>query len=263
MNSFVKPKEYSDLKELSKQRESKKGSCVIHGEYESFHMFGTLYSNCPVCIKIHEKELLAKNKKLEKEAYDLRISNKIKSANIPERFKNCSLENYKTDNPGQKAALKTTIIYYENFKNIQKTGSSLFYCGSYGTGKTHLALAILLKLIKKEICTGIYSTTMRMIRDIRSSYSNQNLNEQDIIDNYVKTGLLVLDEVGVQMGTEAEKLLIYEVVNGRYENYKPTILISNLSFIEMTEYLGARSIDRLKNKDGSMVIMDWESWRAK
>ena len=84
-----------------------------------------------------------------------------------------------------------------------------------------------------------------------------------MIDKYINKKLLILDEVGVQMGTEAEKLLIYEVINGRYENYRPTILISNLSFKEMENYIGARSIDRLKSKDGAMVVMDWESYRNK
>lgn len=263
MSRFDELDSVINLKKLAQRKTSKKALCDIHGEYESVHLFGDIWNNCPVCIEISEKEQEAKQKEIEKEEYYIRMERAFERSNIPKRFKDCTFDNYKTDNQGQINALKITIDYYDNFKDIQKTGSSLFYCGSYGTGKTHLAIAILVQLIKDETCRGIYSTTMRMIRDIRSSYGNNDLSEQDIIDKYVNTGLLVLDEVGVQMGTEAEKLLIYEVVNGRYENYKPTILISNLSFNEMTEYLGARSIDRLKSKSGSMIVMDWESWRAK
>ena len=243
-----------------------KKECEKHGEYESekFNLFGKdAWSECPECMNEFNKERESEIEK--KEALDRqdRIIRQIDYARIPERFKSCTFNNYKVENPGQQKAYTISRKYYENYKEVQKTGSSLFYCGNYGTGKTHLAIAILMGLIIEGTSTGIYTTTMRMIRDIRSSYNNNKRSEQDIIDDYTRTPLLVLDEVGVQFGTDAEKILIYEVVNGRYENYRPTILISNLSFTEMTEYLGARSIDRLKSKSGSMVVMDWESWRNK
>ena len=263
MSNYDELESVINLKKLAEAKETKKMICEDHGEYEANYMFRDVWTMCPECMDIRDAEIEKNEREMEEERSFIRIKKSFDYANIPERFKNCTFDNYKTDNQGQEKALAISHDYYNNFEEIQKTGSSLFYCGSYGTGKTHLAIAILIKLIKNETCSGKYSTTMRMIRDIRSSYGNNDFNEQDIIDRYVNTGLLVLDEVGVQMGTEAEKLLIYEVVNGRYENYKPTILISNLSFNEMTEYLGARSIDRLKSKSGSMIVMDWESWRAK
>jgi DNA replication protein DnaC len=235
--------------------------CQKHGEYESvFH--GKLENrNCFEC----EKEIEVRKEHLWNEAKELakkqRIGGAIEDSGIPPRFITCSLNNYKANTPDQKKALKESIDFVSNIDQIQKTGSAMFYCGSYGTGKTHLAIAIILELIKTEKINGRYTTTMRMIRDIRSSYSNRDLSEQGLIDKYVSVPLLVIDEVGVQMGTDAEKLLIYEVVNGRYENFRPTILISNLSFTDMTKYLGARSIDRLKSKQGSMIVMSWESWR--
>jgi len=236
--------------------------CKVHGEFESVEglLFGKLaWSRCPECVEEFEDKYEAEEITPEKEI----LNSTLRSAKIPERFKLCTLANYKAENEGQKKALEISKKYYNNFENIKESGSSLFYCGSYGTGKTHLAIAILADLIHTGKVSGMYTTTMRMLRDIRRSYSDKNLSEQDIIDKYVRCDLLVLDEIGVQMGTEAEKLLIYEVINGRYENYRPTILISNLSYEEMKQYMGARSIDRLKSKDGFMIVMDWESYRNK
>lgn len=227
--------------------------CQKHGEYEDGY--------CPECsreIELRKNDLLKKAKEIERKK---RIGKAIKNSGISPRFITCSLDNYIVNSEAQKKALDESRNFVTNIDQLQKTGSAMFYCGSYGTGKTHLAIAILLELIKSEKLTGMYTTTMRMIRDIRSSYRDRELSEQDQIDKYVNLPLLIIDEVGVQMGTDAEKLLIYEVVNGRYENFRPTILISNLSFKDMTKYLGARSIDRLKSKQGSMVVMSWESWR--
>lgn len=237
-------------------------NCAIHGSYESIKgpLFGEMvWSKCPECVDSFEEKLHDTEITPEEEI----IQATLHAAKIPERFRNCSLMNYKTENEGQKQALEISKLYYKNFHKIKETGSSLFYCGNYGTGKTHLAIAILSDLIHTGKVAGLYITTMRMIRDIRSSYQDKTISEQTIIDKYVKTDLLVLDEVGVQMGTEAEKLLIYEVINGRYENYRPTILISNLTYKEMKEYIGARSVDRLKNRDGHIIVMDWESWRSR
>jgi len=251
-------------RECSNDIEIKTEKCIDHGEYESKNIFGDYWSKCPECsdIKIKKRDR-EEIEKIQKEEKLKTINNILNNSLVPERFKECTLENYKTENQGQKEALKLTKDYFNNFKKINKTGSSMFYCGTYGTGKTHLAISVLLKLIKSGRIRGIYITTMRMLRDIRRSYSNHDLSEQVLIDKYIEIPLLVLDEVGVQMGTDAEKLLIYEVVNGRYENYRPTILISNLSFKDMKTYLGERSIDRLKSKHGSMIIMDWESYRSK
>lgn len=241
-------------------------NCDIHGEYNSLQsvILGTVvWTTCPKCIEEHETRQTELIELKESEDRKRDIEDALYKAGIPERFKKCTLENYTTDLSGQNKALRVSMDYLTQFNEILKTGSSLFFCGTFGTGKTHLAVAILTQLIELRKTTGKYSTTMKMIRDIRSSYRGGKYSEQQIIDKYVKYPLLVLDEVGVQLGTDNEKLLLFEVINGRYENYNPTILISNLSILEMTGYLGERVIDRLKSKAGFLVIMDWESYRNK
>jgi len=241
-------------------------NCDKHGEYKSETiLFGKSEINmgCPECEAEQEQFLIDEELKEKNKRESIRIIAYQDYAGIPERFKKCTLENYIIENKGQENALKESRKYLDNYEIEKTTGAAMFYCGSFGTGKTHLSIAILNNLIVNKKIRGIYSTTMKMIRDIRSSYTNNNLSEQKLIDKYVNIELLILDEVGVQMGTDAEKLLIYEVINGRYENYKPTIILSNLSFDGITKYLGARSIDRLKGKNRSMIIMDWESHRSK
>ena len=237
--------------------------CETHGEYdgEEKEVFGRKFkTHCPDC----EDEIQAEELRKEQEMDKNRIRETLYDADIPERFKKCSFDNYHLDNNYQKKAFNQVQNYLKLLESSKKIGSSLFLCGSYGTGKTHLAIASLNHLIKSGIMSGKYTTTMRMLRDIRSSYNrNCLLTEDQIIDKYIHCGLLVLDEVGVQYGSDAEKLLIYEVINGRYEHFKPSIIISNLPYVELKNYLGERSIDRLKDKNGDMAIFQWESYRNK
>ena len=50
--------------------------------------------------------------------------------------------------------------------------------------------------------------------------------------------LLILDEVGVQFGSEFEKQLLFDVLNERYEKLKPSILLSNIPREQLADYLG-------------------------
>ncbi len=75
--------------------------------------------------------------------------------------------------------------------------------------------------------------------------------------------LLILDEVGVQFGSDTEKLILFDVLNERYERRRPTILMTNLTLEEVADFLGDRIIDRLREDGGEFIPFDWESHRGK
>lgn len=79
----------------------------------------------------------------------------------------------------------------------------------------------------------------------------------------VEPDLLILDEVGVQHGSDTEKLILFEIINGRYEAARPTIVISNLDAAGLEQFLGERAFDRLREGGGRLVVFDWESHRGK
>ena len=78
---------------------------------------------------------------------------------------------------------------------------------------------------------------------------------------YTGVDLLIVDEVGVKAGTENEKQIIFNVLNERYNNVLPTVLISNLRENEVKTYLGERVWDRLKEGGGNVLILNGESQR--
>ena len=74
--------------------------------------------------------------------------------------------------------------------------------------------------------------------------------------------LLILDEVGVQFGSDFEKQILFDVLNERYEKLKPSILLSNIPGDQLADYLGERVTDRLRENGGKMIGFDWDSyWR--
>jgi hypothetical protein len=80
---------------------------------------------------------------------------------------------------------------------------------------------------------------------------------------FVEPDLLVLDEIGVQYGTETEQKILFRIIDLRYEEMKPTILISNLAIPAFTEFVGERVVDRMRENGGMLFAFDWESYRSK
>jgi DNA replication protein DnaC len=187
-------------------------------------------------------------------------------AAIPPRFVNRSLRNYTADTDGQKRALSVCQRYAATFTKdggAKENGTCLILAGNPGTGKTHLAAGVANYLLENG-STAVYSTAMTAIRAIRETWQNKTgKTESQVIQDFVKPDLLILDEIGVQHGTEAEKLHLFDLINARYEAVKPTLIISNLELDAVEQFIGERAFDRLREGGGKAVSFDWGSSRKR
>jgi DNA replication protein DnaC len=152
--------------------------------------------------------------------------------------------------------------YVEEFADHLAAGRCLVFCGSPGTGKTHLACAIAKSVAQSGRSTR-YFTVQELIRSIRATWQPGSRESEDtVLRRLQKLDFLVLDEVGVQFGTEAERTQLTEVMDMRYRAMKPTLVVSNCTRSELKKYLGERIADRLQENDGKVVIFDWPSRRG-
>lgn len=83
-----------------------------------------------------------------------------------------------------------------------------------------------------------------------------------MLNQFRNTDLLVLDELGVQFKTEGEQLHLFDIINGRYLDVKPTVLITNLQPSDLRGLLGDRSFDRLLENGGRMFRFEGPSRRG-
>ena len=82
-----------------------------------------------------------------------------------------------------------------------------------------------------------------------------------VVRDLVEPRLLVIDEVGVHHGSNDERTVIYRIINGRWDNERPTILAGNLNREEMSLYMGEHILDRVLAGKGPFMVFDWESRR--
>lgn len=238
--------------------------CAIHGDFQAkaiSTMGHTFYSRCPGCAKSVE-DMKEKNEAARK-SNELKNNIERAKANskIPKRFEACSFDNFRITNEGQEKALTVAKAYASDWDKAKDDGRCLIFSGKAGTGKTHLACAIANDLIEKGTQAKFF-TVNGLLRRIKESFSKDSKEtESEIIDNFAHVELLILDEAGMDYGTDFNKTLMFEVLNRRYENMNPTIVITNLDIGSLKEYFGERILDRMREGGGKMVTFNWESQR--
>lgn len=233
--------------------------CQKHGEFSRGDLLkaDTPRDECPECYKLRVQEQRRKGRIEQATAFFKNASG------VPPRFQGASFESYQPGNPQAQKMLDMLREYAARFEQHRALGLSLILCGKTGTGKTHLACSVLRALAFEHGICGKYCTAYRAVQEIRASYKSSEVTELQILKEFIRPELLVLDEIGVQYGTDSEQLLLFSLLNGRYEELKPTIVISNLSLDEVTHYLGDRVYDRLRENGGGVLAFDWGSWRQK
>jgi DNA replication protein DnaC len=252
------------LDELLAELPTRIETCDKHGEFQSRNFIGRVWSRCPECAK--EQAILEKAEKEAKERADRRQRWEIKigAAGIPERFQTRTLDIFEATTPAQKHALEFAREYAANFSDAIKTGRCALFVGKPGTGKTHLAVGIGLRIMGAENRTVLFTTVMRAIRRVKDSWAKESQEtETQAIAALTYPDLLILDEVGVQFGSDFERNIMFDVLNERYEKRRPTILLSNLNKDELIGFLGERVFDRMREDGGKFVAFDWESYRSK
>ena len=246
-------------------KEPERSICDKHGEFE--FLYTTMFNkkiwvrdSCGECISENESKRL-KEENEKKLADSIERGKRIKealrvNAGISKRNLYKTFDDYHCENQGQTKAKADCVRYFKNFPSDQ----SMIMVGGVGTGKTLLACAGIESIIDNNRCEII--KTIDAVRELKSTWSkDSNTTEEKLIKYYIELDLLILDEVGSQFGSDTEKLFIFDIIDGRYQDMKPTILISNLDIDGIKEVIGERCVDRLREGGGMMVAFDWESSR--
>lgn len=196
------------------------------------------------------------------------IKQDIQESGIPDRYINYNFKDYKLE-PHEKTN------YCKRVKNAcvqfaEGEYSSLILAGKNGTGKTMLACCMLRHAIinqaRREYVYGlknnIYTEAIKLVRFIKSSWKHPDdtFTEQEAIDKFTKPELLVIDEIGMQYGSQTESQFITEIINDRYNRQKRTIIAGNVTVGEIEELLGSRIVDRFR-QNGKVLVFDWDSYR--
>jgi DNA replication protein DnaC len=240
------------------------GLCPAHPEEHAGSNDGG--STLAVCLLCSDEKQRAENRALQEAQSEARkvreIESRVEACRIPYRFSGKSFSDYSADSLSQRTNMEKCQQYASDFADHYEYGRCLILSGTVGTGKTHLAIAILRDAVEKQGFTGKYWTVNGLLQTIRSTYDKQSdFSEAEVMNSITCTDLLVLDEVGATKQSEFEMATLFNIINSRYEQQIPTIVISNLGPKQIGEALGERCFDRLREGGGECLVFQGESNR--
>ena len=145
--------------------------------------------------------------------------------------------------------------------------------GRPGTGKTLLACNIVREL---NIIDALYTRQGELTVALRATYGRKDVflhrprdeGDEDSpptpLEIVQRVRFVILDELGCNPLANDERLLLDELIKHRYDERKPTILISNLPLDQLKEFLGDALTDRIKHATGNgkfILQFSGESYR--
>lgn len=224
-----------------------KKECEQHGAYNyrfsnGDYLQDRFQEDCPKCVRA--KQVAA------------RLGGRD---GVSRRFQTCSFEGFKVSNKQQSDIKGALQDFSKHFDKHLEMGTPVLLLGGVGTGKTHLACSIANEIAKRGH-DSIFRSVSQLVRSVRDTWRISGAESKQL-EIYHTVDLLIIDEVGVQAGSENERNILFDIINGRYEEMKPTIMISNLTMEKFTEAVGQRIASRIQH-NGLLLPFTWSDYRA-
>lgn len=162
---------------------------------------------------------------------------------------NCRFDNFKLDyypdgaGTSPKKRMESVLNYCKAYAaDFSRRSPSLLLYGKTGLGKTHLSLAIAGKAVEEGYGV-IYSSAQNLFNKLeKDKFGKADANTEEAI---LDCDLLIIDDLGAEFTTQFTVSALYNIVNSRELEGKPTIISTNLMPEQLTKAYGERIASRI------------------
>lgn len=233
-----------------------------YGEIDSYFIRNTFKFRQAECccetMKAKLAEIDAIRTDIIKMTAEERVSLMMSEAGVPTRYIDSSFSNFveKGKSTGILSVLKK---YCNNMDENFKDGLGLYMHGKPGSGKTHLAAAVMREAIvryPKDKCFIFGPLSYTLYRMKRTFEKEGACDDRDIIEKMVSADLVVIDDLGKEHDTPWVKSMAYMIINERYSEKMPTIFTTNVEHQTLVARYDESTVSRIV---GSCIILDFNN----
>ena len=144
-----------------------------------------------------------------------------------------------------------------------KEPSHVVFYGSFGMGKSHLAMSLVRSLCQQGY-RCLWTTTHGLIEQMRESKKELTLNT--LLKKLDRFDLIACDELGYTASCQEGADLFFQFISQRYER-KSLMMTTNLTYSEWDQVFlnpitTAAAVDRIIHNCETFNIEGKESWRT-
>ena len=182
------------------------------------------------------------------------LESRLKQSGMDDILIDNTFSNYIVDSKSLQKAKHKTMDYCTKFIEDKEYNKSFLLCGNSGAGKSHLASAITINLIEKNIgCT--YIGYINFIAEARQSkYDSDKYNK--LITKYQDSTILWVDDFLKGRIEPGDINYVFELINYRYQKMKPMIITTEKKIEELFAYdeaLASRIVEMCGGINGNII----------
>ena len=190
----------------------------------SVELGGTLFHPCCICqCQSEARELeLAKEKQLQEQQRIARLkANGLQDASLRQfTFAN---------DTGINPEMQKAHSYVEHWAEMKATATGLLLWGNVGTGKSFFAGCIANALLDQGVPV-LMTNFSRILNALTGMFSDDRNKYIDSLNHY---SLLIIDDLGMERGTEYALEQVFNVIDARLRSNLPLIVTTNLTLDEL------------------------------
>lgn len=202
---------------------------------------------------LSDEEIAAREAESEKNRTAAKVNSLIDFAGLPDRHLQQCMNPDRLDRSGD------WLSKLDRCSEVVGRGGIAMLWGKRGTGKTQVAVAVALRLIRRERKAALYLKATQIFRACIEAQNENRLTRQ--MQRYARVHLLIIDESHVRIGSDFEDRTLTDLIDMRYDAMRPTIVITNQDKKAAAESLGPSIVSRL-HETGCAIEMNGTSFRS-
>lgn len=170
---------------------------------------------------------------------------RVVNTEIPKRFRSDTLDTFKVFD-ADKESINAIKGWVDSVEKQVDDGFGLYIVGSTGSGKTHLAQAVLKRVVFEHKLCGIFITADNYLQlayneikfdgDVPDGYEDPTAKMTSIKTIY---DIVVLDSLGFERTTDFAQKTISSLIETRYHQQLPMIITSSLRPEQLSNMYGS------------------------